>query len=79
MFIKFGKNFFEDEPIRITAKQLAWIAYVMHLAMDGDCNMKESDIRIHRKEIKGFKKFILKQWHMLQRIEVIVLEDTEIV
>ena len=51
----------------------------MHLAMDSDCNMKGSDMRIHKKKIKGFKKFILEQQYMLQRIEVIVSKDTKTV
>jgi len=47
----------------------------MHLAMDGDRNMKESDMRLHKKEIKGLKKFILESRHLLQKIEIVVAED----
>ena len=47
----------------------------MHLAMDSDHNIKERKLKIHRKEVKGFKKFILERWHMIRRIEVLVCEE----
>jgi len=78
-FVKFGKRHSEDQPLRLTAKQLAWFAYVMQLAMDGDRNMKEREMRLHKKEIKRLKKFILDNRHLLKKIEIVVAEDGDIV
>jgi len=77
--VKFGTHYLEDQPLLLTTKQLAWFAYVMQLAMDGDRNMKESEMRLHKKEIKGLKKFILDNRHLLKKIEVVVLEDGDTV
>ena len=61
----------------MTAKQLAWFAYVLTLALDGDRNMKESEMRLHRKEINSMKKFILESRHVLMKIEIVDFEDVD--
>ena len=75
--MKFGKRYSEDQPLRLTAKQLAWFAYVMKLAMVGDRNMKESEMRLHMKAIKGLKQYVLESRHVMRKIEVVV--DGEVV
>jgi len=68
-----------DEPLRLTVKQLVWFAYVMFLAVDGDRNMKESEMRLHKKEMKGMKRFILENRQFLTKIELILPEDVDTV
>jgi len=68
-----------DEPFRLIAKQLAWFAYVMFLAVDGDRNMKESEMRLHKKEMKGMKQFILENRQFLTKIEIILPKDAHTV
>lgn len=74
-FVKFGRRYSPEEPLQLTAKQLAWFAYVLTLALDGDRNMKESEMRLHRKEINSMKKFILESRHLLTKIEIVDFED----
>jgi hypothetical protein len=76
-FVKFGTHHLPDELLRLTAKQLSWFAYVMHLAMDGNRNMKESELGVHKKQMKELKRFIINQRHMLRRFELIAGEETD--
>lgn len=48
------------------------------LAMDGDRNMKETELRFHQEGIQGYIKFILERRDSIRRINVIHdIEDDE--
>lgn len=75
-YVKFGIHHLEIRPLRVTAKQLAWFAYIMHLAMDGNRNMKENELHMHKREMKTLKRFIIEQQHQFTRIEVVGVGDS---
>ncbi|KAG0596273.1 hypothetical protein M758_UG239200 [Ceratodon purpureus] len=66
-----GKNYSTRTPISMLPNQLAWFAYVLGLAMDGDRNMKETELRFHQEGIQGYIHFILERRDSIRRINVI--------
>jgi len=41
--------------------------------------MKESEMWLHKKEIKGLKKYIFESQHLLKKIQIVLAKDGEMV